>query len=444
MIKEQKKKFDFIKLEDKLSKYYAEYKKDSNNKTRTNLYIGLKDLAFAVLVVGKWKKSNINFEDTSHDYATMMFERIITNSFQPVPKKRGSNRFPWNQYITISIRKTVYNEDNIKDSRDWVSDVDFILDKEVSKTLNSCGTFMADRGVHTESFEEDLMLAIDSYYYNEFILDKCIIDNEVVFSKKKLALQIYKSLLSFYSVDDIKRLYPVSLEYIENKNFIHAELDIKDFCITLISLAKRVLASYDAKNIKREIECINNFDKLLKGSLRSSLFLFTVAKTKIFPKELLFSLDIESLYRLCFIAGGRIIKIPKVSDFETLIGAVLTISKQIEGGKSITECKEEVKKDHKLTFKRNFKFEDLVSFISNNYNILNESKNLESVGGLLVKSMGAVNTYLDHMNENMDKINKDEMLSLYTELNSSMNMLSGFVVNLNKIMRTKFNEINEI
>ena len=43
-----------------------------------------------------------------------------------------------------------------------------------------------------------------------------------------------------------------------------------------------------------------------------------------------------------------------------------------------------------------------------------------------------------------DKINKDEMLSLYTELNSSMNMLSGFVVNLNKIMRTKFNEINEI
>lgn len=436
-----KKKFDLVDLESKLSQYYSEYDRNPNNKTRTNLYVGLRDLAYATLCTSKYTKEIRDYEDMAHDYATYMFERIITGNFKPTPKTEGSNRFPWNQYIRLNIKATVYNR-NIEDKNslnDWVSDINFVLDTTVIRQLSGDCSKLYPNGSNVSGLDTNNI--IDSFYYNEFILDKCIIDNDIEFSKKKLAFLLYKSLTTFYTPEEIKRYYPVSLEYLEKRRFMYADTDIKDFCITLISLAKRLLAVYTKNDMRAEMVCIKNFDKLLKGSLRSSLFLFTIANTNIVPKELLFALDTDSLYRLCSIAGGTKIEIPKISDFETLIGAVLTVSKQIEEGKPFLQSRDEVKRDYRLMFKKNFNFEDLVKFISHNYSMLNEEGGIETVSSLLVKSMTAVNEYLDYINKNTDKISRNEVLGLYSELNNSMSMLTSFTMNLNKILKNKLDNV---
>ena len=383
-------RYNFKLLEKDLETAYRCFCLDNSSSTRTDLYHRIKEISFAILSVGsKWSKYNIDYDTISYKYSLYLLERMITKRFRP---KYTSDHFPWVNYINKNILHVVNTcrEDNLW--HELVKDLEFLVDQ------NAC---VFDKVSEDGGNQEDYI------------------------AEKQLAATLYKSLRIFYSDKEIRRILPIAIDIVSSDGCtaIHKGLnkDLKDFTVVLISLAKRIISE---NSVSRFYEVSKtDFKKAMSSSVRSSLFLSSVANSNIFPKELLLSLDYDSLYRIVQVAGGKCIRIPNQGELDSLMGAVLSVSNRILEGKKIDDSISTAKRDLDLVFSKQIDIQSFVTKMVDTIEIHGEDKSSEPLIELLSKSLKDVKNILDqYMKVKIADNSKKTFGDIYKKVETSLSL----------------------
>lgn len=368
MVKKSTYNFDFIQLEKDIDVAYEKYMEEETEETKKNLYLTIKEIAYGILKVDKgWATYNLNYETVSYEYAAYLIEKILSGIFV---REIRRDKFPWQHYISKNLKHVVITKREDEEWHNLIDDTKFLLD--------------------------DLT--------NDNIFDKEENGQEHIFSRNDLCKRLLKSLKIFYTMDEIKRLYPLAIEYIDREGGTYRHginrvfrsgpgkrvlpKDIREFNSILIALAKRLLKD---ENVKRVDPFYGgNFSKIMSGSIRSSVFLASIVNADFFPRELFLALDIDSLYRLVNISGGETIKIPTQNELETLLGAVIQISKNIIKDEKLDKYLNTNKEDLELIFSRKISLQAFTSKILESLELFQVDKETEPLVNLLIKSLESV------------------------------------------------------
>lgn len=402
-------------LEDAVIDSYLKFNRNNNEKTSTAFFINVKKLAKAVLISNRWHRNkNVDIDMVAYEYSTSLFERIVIGKLSP----ETSDRFPWTKYINFSIRSFAY--ESAIDS----SDVYFVLDADIEREL----IFSIDENTDNQVSRS---LCFDPIYVQD---KKQSDDSELIVNKRRFAKDLLNCLKMFYSFEDIKRLYPISIEYINNNNFNSLkENEIKDFCYVIICCAKKITSEYNKQ--KTVYKQFSSIEDVTKSAIRSSLFMAASTDSNILPKELLLSLDIDSLYRLCSIKGGENIRVPLLTELDTLIGAVIVASKKLAEN-STSGCKSEFK-DLDLVFKRRLNFNELVdSIVYSSVNLKDDSS--VSLLTSLSSSIERLESFVSNIDKDINYLDCKDKITYYLELNKSLSMLSNSLINIINSINLKF------
>lgn len=384
-------RFDLPKLEGELHQAYLDHLKEDDEQTRTNLFKTIRAIAHAILMVGKHSKK-IEPEEAAYEYAVYLFERIITGTFKPDIK----GGMPWQQYINLNVKHIVNSRKN--ESANFIEladDLELLINKDEQDTL--------------ELRRNDL----PSLYKNE------------------LPRQLYEGLRIYYTREEIDRLLPLSLDllHVNPKYMVNDKMpgDIKDFSIVMLSLAKRL--AKDGNSIFYENVSKKELNKVLDQCLRSSIFLSSVIDTNFFPKELLLALDIDSLYRIVQISGGKKMRIPTQRELDTLIGAVVTVSKMITDGKDLKKTLRETKKDLDLVFSHQVNVQNFIRKIIDSIQLIGADQETLPLIAILKITFSNIDVLLDEWGENVDKGNIDPDVLWETR-----ELVSDFIVKSTSIL----------
>jgi len=398
-------RFDLTQLEKELHTAYLNYEKKDNEDTRTELFKKIYDLAFAILNVGTHIKTGTDHEENAYEYALYLFERIVTKNF--IPDHSGG--MPWQRYIDLNIRHIVYTrrENNNESWLDFIDDMEFLLSK-------------IER------------------YDDIFSVEKAT----AKLDRNEMAKKLYESLKIFYNENEIERLLPLSIEliYSDGRRLISKNVpnDIKDFTMVIISMAKRLASNY---NIESNDLSTNDLRKILASTTRSSVFLSSVINSSFFPKELLFGLDIDSIYRLVNIAGGKKIRIPTQWELNTLVGTVVAASKMIIDNKTDKQSLQESKKDYDLVFSFGINVQNLVSKIVKTLDIFSEDPKSGPLINTVFLSISNASSLLDKL---LSKVNNREINAKTKEscleLTKTVDNLIGNISKSNEQLKRKLNE----
>jgi hypothetical protein len=308
----------------------------------------------------------------------------------------GYVKIPWTRYIKLSLRSVIFAKLNESELTKLFGDARFIFEYEEAG--------------------------------DKYVPDNTI-ENAVV--RKFLAKILFKKLRMFYSKKEIDRLFPIAsdLFYIQKQKVIspHLPKDVRDFSIVLLALAKRLVMSEGYRNDEESIEHVRDS---LKSVVKSTVFLATVSNSRIFPMSLLLSLDIDSLYRLVTVAGGKTIKIPSMRDLESLIGGVLSVGKMLLDGTDVDKALREVKKEYGLVMANTINIHDFIN------NIL-ECVKREDVSGeplieVVLSSMRSLEKLFDTVIETCDELSGEAILHHYTELNKLLTNVTGSLVKVSE------------
>ena len=401
-VKKTKKdyKFDLVQLESDLDQAYKEFKKYESEETRTNLFTTIRDLAFAILTVSTFsKKSSINLEDTAYEYGLYLFERLVTGSFSPETSPKYIDKMPWQRYIDINLNHIIFSRKNENEAWiDLVEDLEFLVDAT-----------RIDEGNMADAYQNKI-------------------------NRDSVSKDLHDALQIFYSDADIARLLPLSIDLIFSnpKYYINDNMprDIKDFALVLISVAKRIAAkhSLDGSTRVKKTELV----RMLSSSVRSTVFLSSVVNSSFFPKELLLSLDIDSLYRLCQISGGKRIRIPTQRELNTLVGAVVTVSKMITDGKNFKESVNESKKEFDLVFSHQINTETFVAKIIKSMNTFGPDEQTDPLISVIVMSIKSLEKLFDKVLEKADTADPETVLRTYEVLSQSLSSFTHIMNELSK------------
>lgn len=393
-------KFDLCKLESELDQAYKSFKKEECEVTRTNLFTTIRDLAYAILMVSTFsKKSSLNLEDTAYEYGLYLFERLVTGSFSPETSPKYIDKMPWQRYIDINLNHIIFSrKDENEPWIDLVEDLEFLVD----------ATRIDDQDI-TDAYQSRV-------------------------TKDTLSKSLHEALLIFYSDAEISRLLPlsVSLIFSNPKYYVNDAMpkDIKDFSLVLISIAKRIATknNLDGSTRIKKTELV----RMLSSSVRSTVFLSSVVNSSFFPKELLLSLDIDSLYRLCQISGGKRIRVPTQRELNTLVGAVVTVSKMITDGKNFKESVNESKKEFDLVFSHQINTETFVAKIIKSMNTFGQDEKTDPLISIIVMSIKSLEKLFDKVLEKADTSNPDTLLKTYEVLSQSLSSFTHIMNELSK------------
>lgn len=359
-MQQKNKNFDFKELEHLTRVAYIDLAENSSNSSRTEFYKSVKNLCYAILFVNKWgKKYDINMEDTSHEYAVYLFERVITGNFTP---EKNPEVFPWIAYIKLNV-KHVIHENRKEDTRwhDLLDDFHFFVDNEMD--------------------------CLDSTVQLEPTLDEDLY-------KKRTSKKIYSAVSIFYTREEIHRMMPMAMEVIANGTGFNGKTppDLQNFCVTLVALAKR---SVSEQGEPVENATNSSLQKMLKSSLRSSIFLSAVANSNIFPKELLLTQDIDSLFRLVQVCGGQTIRVPFAEELDSLLCAVVAASKVVAEGKGVDKAISDAKESCDLHMTKQINIKHFVSKLTKTFDTFKEDKEQKPLIDLLLGSLKNLNDALD-------------------------------------------------
>jgi hypothetical protein len=131
---------------------------------------------------------------------------------------------------------------------------------------------------------------------------------------------LHKLLQIFFTKEEITLYSPLCMEIIHSgRDASNLSNDIKNFYDILVAGSRRVayeegiiFSGYSKKRLESAI----------KQALNSTLFLAAIDETKAVPKELLLSCDLDGLYTLARLAGGKEVKLPTVQDLDDLVNGV--------------------------------------------------------------------------------------------------------------------------
>lgn len=400
------KKYDLRLLEDNLTNSLNKFYEKNDDENRINLFLSIRELAFAILVTRTWKIKDFDFEEEAHEYSTYLFERLITKRFIP----KYDDRFPWNNYISLNIQNTLYrNKSNDFSASDYV--------EEFSSVLSNVSS---DK---EETFSEYLCYNQNDNYIDNF----------------KIRL-IYDSLLMFYNENEIKRLYPIASEIIYNNRFNHRKSfdtkipkDIYDFIIVLYSLSKRIITE-ERKKFTIDNLSSKLFKDALNNSIKSSLFLSTITKKASLnyaPFELFLSVDMESLIRLSMTCGGKTIHIPSQMELNSIIAVVSAAGDVILNGTNVKDALEKVKKDYDLVLVPRLDSVDFVNDIVNSFYVdSNSNDNIEttSIVDTLFQSINIFKSISDKLKDkDSNSFSNKELIDMYkTAIDSISNIMKTY------------------
>lgn len=406
-------RYNFRQLEDNIIEAYNNWKAEDNSTTRTQIFLTIKEIAYANLMVGKYEKYNLDYEEVSYEYGLYMFERIIKGSFTFTPKERPDNqlnqfgkaekRFPFQLYVKRNIKHVIFTLRKSESWQDLLTDLEFLVDGEVFNV-----TEIAD---------------------GQDPVDK-------VFDKFLYAKKLLSSLSIFYSEEEIKRLLGVSLELIYENNRYYISptipLDIKDFTITLIALSKRLVRDH---NINFEIDIPKKqLSKVMASAVRSTVFLSAVVNSNFFPRELLITLDIDSLYRLINVCGGQTIKIPSLRELDTLIGSTVAVGKMIMEGKDYESSIMESKDTLGLVFTNNVNTQSFISKLLEVYDIYKEDPKSQPILSILAMSIKNMDVLFNQLQEKAKDLPAESLINQYTELATTFSKFTESLTNIKNNM----------
>ncbi len=394
-------KFDLTKLESDLDNAYKAFKKLEDENTRTVLFTAIRDLAFAILTVGTFpKKSSINLEDTAYNYGIYLFGRLVTGTFTPETSPKYIDRMPWQAYIDVNLNHIIFSKkDDMESWIDLVEDLEFLVDTTRSDDTPDQSELYSQRMVK-DSVSRDLQSALQIHFTDQ----------------------------------EIERLLPLSVDLIFSnpKYFINDKMpkDIKDFSLVLIALAKRIATKNnmdDSTRVKK-----TELVKMLSSSVRSTVFLSSVVNSNFFPKELLLSLDTDSLFRLCQISGGKRIRIPTQRELNTLVGAVVTVSKMVLDGKNFKESVNESKKEFDLVFSHQINTETFVAKVVKSISTFGEDEKTDPLISIIVMSIKSLEKLFDKVLEKSETADPETVLKTYEVLSKSLSSFTHIMNELSK------------
>lgn len=407
------KLYDLIQLESNSLHAYQLWKGDKNSaQFRTEMFKAVEELAFAVLNLGNFEKYGIDYAVCAYEYSLYLFERIITGSFRMEPKIPGT-RFPLQEYVRLNIKHVVFTLKKETAWQDLITDMEFFL--------------------------EDYQKPGD-YEYLE-IQDPNQTPPEEKVLKYEYADKLLAALKVYYPYSEIRRLLAISLDliYLDSKALINPKIpaDIQDFCITLVSLAKRLALDHNLNSGLSDISK-SNLKKIFSSSVRSTIFLSTVVNTEFFPRELLLSLDIESLYRLVHVLGGQKVRIPTIKELDSLLGAVVAMGKIIMEGKEIDKAIQESKSNFNLVFSTHIKVQDFVTKSLDSYNIFNKESKVEPLLNILAMAIKSMDVLFQQLTQRAETMESSEMIKNYVDLSSQFSQFTQTLIQVSE--KVKANE----
>jgi hypothetical protein len=400
-------RFDLKSLEDSALAAYAAWESEDSDVTRTQLFLRVKDLAFAVCSVGKYRNMEIDFDEVAHEYSLYLFRRIVIKGF----KLHGvTGRFPLQHYMRKNILRVLFD---VKDSHKKKNDHLLELVEDLEFFVDSDPSVQANDNMHVET-------------------QKKLVSRSTLASKLFLALRLY------YKDSEIRRLLPLASELIfaDPHSFINDKLptDLKDFTIVLIAQAKTICTEdniHFGMNVKKK-----DLSRALAASVRSTVFLSTVINSEFFPRELLLTLDFDSLYRLVSCFGGKTIRIPNQQVLDSMLGATIVASKYALTGKMPARSIAHAKQEFDLVFTAQASIQHFVSKALEVFQVHGHPKSSEPMINILSSSVAAMDMLFQKIKDNPSEVSSSEAMSQYVKLSESFSKLSQAICALNQVATT--------
>ena len=388
-------KFNLIQLEEDALQAYDAWVNDDTSDNRTSLFETFRNLAFAVVSVGKY--GNIDKEEVAYEFAFYMFDRIVLGNFRFI-SKNSNGRFPLQHYFRRSVKHVINTHRSSDSWLEFVSDLEFLVE-----TSPIC-----DPSVLAEDSED---------YFNEI-------------ATHQFSQDLFRCLRIYYSYDDIVRLLNISFDmiYANPRYFVGDGMpkDVRDFTIILISVSKRLALQ---QNINRRVSNFaGDLNNATLAAIRSTIFLSTVVNAKFFPKEFLLALDIDSLYRLVSLCGGQTIRIPTMRELDTLLGSVIAVARVITEGRTSQEFIKETKDDLDLVFSNHVNMKYFMSKIIETYELFGDEEESEPLLNILMMSVKSIEGLLEDLSVDVED---NDLLDSYRELSSSVKNLASKVNKMN-------------
>lgn len=347
--------FNLIELERKTNLSYFDYIAKDSPVSRDAFFLSVRDLAYALATINNTaKKHNLEPDEVSNEYALRLFERVVLKGFR---FSTNTGKIPFTSYFKLNMRDVI------------ISDCKPDFKTEVRSDVNKLReALLADEIPEVDRFSKD--------YYMQ---------------------KIYEGLKVFYKDKEIKKFISLAVDVIyQSKGQPIPDglpLNLRDFCVVLIAMAKR---TYEF-NISDHIE--GDINKALASGMRSSVLLAAVANTQNFPAELMLSLDLNSLTRLATISGGKKIRVPTLKQLDGLTGAVAAISEHLLTGSDYKEVLKRSKIDLDLVFSTKININDFIEKVLHVIEFKEEEESTEPLINMLLASRKALESYVNQMKE---------------------------------------------
>lgn len=401
-------RYDFWKLEeDCLSTFHA-WKSNDCERTRSDIFRSLYSIGYAILSVARWVPDTFckgDKEIAAHEFSVYMYERIIGGTLEYKPNK-GFKKFPVQQWFNLHMKKFVFKYD----------------------TSVSLG-------------EEEFERACSVIEVSDYMEGRN--DPEESYSKKLIANRIYQSLELYYDRKTINRLFPLVREIVAKKSLITAMRvcpEAHDFYITLMSILRRKYFSNLSLFLRDDYS-----EKCLEGNLRkalnSSFFLSALVNTDIVPKELFLSLDINNLYRLIEIAGGKTIYIPTENKMDSLIASAAAATKIVLDKESTNDAINSVKSDNNLVFSTRPSISDIINKTMLAAD-LEDNKASEPLFNTLFIVISMVQKMFVKCMETVDDRPNSVRLDTYIRMGENLNSIVSSVLSLRDVVDNKINDLS--
>ncbi len=320
-------RYNFPEMENRISTAYACFcfehgKGQASEGTKTELYEAIKVLTDVILQDRNLNTKRMNKEEIAYEYTVDLYERLVTGALKP--KRRDGllwgplDRFAWNEYIRQNIKRTI---DNMGKNTLW-SDIIIELDAVPS--------------------EEDLKdRTQDVWFEKEDSLNTNI-------DKDKLSVKIYKYLQGFYVDEEINRLWPLASELYFRDGDKAIPDNLPDYITNFMRIglggARRLAKQYNIRFPLDEVS-VKALKQAEKSMAFSTLFLSEVIDEKQIDRNLLLACDINTLYTLSHLSGGRKVEIPTIRKLESVQAAVKIVSRMIIDGKNFPDLRYEKGKE---------------------------------------------------------------------------------------------------
>jgi hypothetical protein len=396
-------RFDMWELEDACIKGYAEWKEDKDNDDiRVAMFESFRKIAYAVTSLGNYSKLGLNYDEVAYEYALYLYDRIAFRGFRPEPKETNPDeqRFPWNKYVTLNIKGIIYAKAAENSWQDMVGDFESLLEAHRSDDPELVNASQPDSG-------------LDKYYFSKML---------------------FQQMRMLYTESEMLRLFPFSIDLMNTfMNFKvrdNLPTDIKSFCINLYSVAKRICRDNNLSytfNPK-----MKDFKSAFESALRSSIFMSLVSEGSIIDKELVISLDIDSLQRIVQICGGKTIKIPTQSQLDSMMGATTAIAQNIISGKPISESVYQSKHDLELSFPFNAHLQLVISKMMEAYDIKMKDNHTQPMITLLTSSICTLQKMFDTLASQTDKVSASDLMKSYLDLSTTFTTMTDSLIRVSQ------------